>query len=66
MRKNISWSEMRCTICRLDLRILKTRKMLKIYIIVRIEFFINGNAQRRETKTMLNLLDISEITRTIY
>ena len=40
--------------------------MLKIYIIVRIEVFINGNAQRRETKTMLNLLDISEITRTIY
>ena len=53
---------MRCTICRLDL---KTRKMLKVYIIIRIELFINEKSQKPETKTMLNLLDIFEITRTI-
>ena len=57
---------MRCIICRLDLYNLKNRKKLKIYIIVRIELFINENTEMPETLTMLNLLDISEITRTIY
>ena len=55
---------MRCIINRLDMYNLKTRKNLKIYIIVRIEVSINENTQRYET--MLNLLDISEITRTIH
>ena len=45
---------------------LKTIKKLKIYIIVRTELSINEKTQKPETKTMLNLLDISEITRTIY
>ena len=54
---------MRCLICRLVLHNLKTGKKLKIYIIVRIELFINENTQRSETKAMLNLLEISEITR---
>ena len=57
---------MKCIIWRLDLHNLKTRKKLKIYIIVRIKLSINENTQWPETKTMLNLLDISEITRTIY
>ena len=42
------------------------QKKLNIYIIVGIELSINENIQSPETKTMLNLLDISEITRTIY
>ena len=45
---------------------LKTRKKLKIYAIVRIGLSINENNQRPETKTMLNLLDISEMTCIIY
>ena len=57
---------MRCIICRLDLYNLKTRKKLKIYITVRIELFINENTQRLETKTMVDLLDIFEVTRTIH
>ena len=44
----------------------KDEKKLKIYIIVRIELSINKNTQRPETKTMHNLLDISEVTRRIY
>ena len=36
---------MRCLICRLDLFNSKTRKNLKIYIIVRIELSINENTQ---------------------
>ena len=56
---------MRCIICRLVLYNLKTRKKLKIYLIVRIELSINENTQMSETKAMFNLLDISEITRTI-
>ena len=57
---------MKCTIWRLDLHNLKTRKKLKAYIIVRIKLSKNEKTQWPETKTMLNLLDISEITRTIY
>ena len=57
---------MKCTIWRLDLHNLKTRKKLKVYIIVRIKLTKNEKTQWPETKTMLNLLDISEITRTIY
>ena len=57
---------MKCTIWRLDLHKLKTRKKLKVYIIVRIKLSKNEKTQWPETKTMLNLLDISEITRTIY
>ena len=57
---------MKCTIWRLDLHNLKTRKKLKVYIIVRIKLSKNEKTQWPETKTMLNLLDISEITRTIY
>ena len=57
---------MRCIIYTLDLYNLKTRKKLKIYVIVRIELSVNENTQRSEIKTMLNLLDISEITCTIY
>ena len=49
---------MRCINCRI-----KDQKKLKIYIIVRIEFPTNKNTPRPETKTMFNLLDISEITR---
>ena len=55
-----------CIICRLNLNKLKTTKKLKIYIIVRIETSINGKTERPETKTMFDLLEISEITRTIY
>ena len=57
---------MKCTIWRLDLHNLKTRKKLKVYTIVRIKLSKNEKTQWPETKTMLNLLDISEITRTIY
>ena len=57
---------MKCTIWRVDLHNLKTRKKLKVYIIVRIKLSKNEKTQWPETKTMLNLLDISEITRTIY
>ena len=57
---------MKCTIWRLDLHNLKTRKKLKVYIIVRIKLSKNEKTQWPETKTMLNLLDISEITRKIY
>ena len=57
---------MKCTIWRLDLHNLKTRKKLKVYIIVRIKLSKNEKTQWPETKTMLNLLDMSEITRTIY
>ena len=57
---------MKCTIWRLDLHNLKTRKKLKVYIIVRIKLSKNEKTQWPETKTTLNLLDISEITRTIY
>ena len=57
---------MKCTIWRLDLHNLKTRKKLKVYIIVRIKLSKNEKTQWPETKTMLNLLDISEVTRTIY
>ena len=57
---------MRCIICTLDLYNLKTREKLKIYVIVRTEPSINENTHGPETKTMLNLLDISEITHTIY
>ena len=57
---------MRCIIYTLDLYNLKTRKKLKIYVIVRIELSVNENTQRSEIKTMLNLLEISEITCTIY
>ena len=57
---------MGCIVCRLDLNNLKTRKKLKIYIIIRIEISINGKTERPETKTMFDLLDRNEITRTIY
>ena len=57
---------MRCIIHKLDLHNLETRIKLKIYMIVRNELSINENIKRPETKIMLNLLDISEITRTIY
>ena len=57
---------MRCIIYTLDLYNLKTRKKLKIYVIVRIELSVNENTQRSEIKTMVNLLDIPEITCTIY
>ena len=57
---------MRFIICTPDLYNLKTKKKLKMYIIVRIELSINEKTQSPETKTMLNLLDISEITGTIY
>ena len=57
---------MRYIIHKLDLYNLETRIKLEIYMIVRIELSINENIQRPETKTMLNILNISEITRTIY
>ena len=57
---------MRCIICTLGLYNLKTRKKLNIYVIVRTELSINENTERTEKKTKLNLLHVSEITRTIY
>ena len=64
---------MRYIVCIPDLYNLKTRKKLKIYVIVRIKFSINENTQRPEKKTKnlknfkkFNLLHISEITRTVY
>ena len=42
---------MRCIICTPDLYNLKTRKKLKICVIVRIELSINENTQRPEKKT---------------
>ena len=38
-----------CIICRLDLYNLKTRKKLKVYIIVRIELSINENTKSPKT-----------------
>ena len=55
-----------CINCRLNLYNVKTRKKLKIYIIVRIKLSINENTQKPEKKTVPNLLGISEKTHTIY
>ena len=44
---------MRYITCRLHLYNLKTKKELKIYIIVRLELSISKNTQRPETQTML-------------
>ena len=41
---------MRHIVCIPDLYNLKTRKKLKIYVIVRIKFSINENTQRPEKK----------------
>ena len=43
--KNLRWSEMRYIICRPELNYLKTRKNLKMYIIVRIGLSINENTK---------------------
>ena len=56
---------MRCIICTLDLYNVKTRNMLKIYVIVTIEFSIKEKTQKPK-KEKLNLLQVSEIIRTIY
>ena len=49
---------MRCIICRPDLRNLKNRKMLKMYIVVRTELSLNENTKISQIETMVNPLDM--------
>ena len=50
---------MRCIICRPNLYNSKTKKKLKMYIVVRIELSIDENGKKSQTEAMLNLLDMS-------
>ena len=56
---------MRCTIYTPDLYNLKTRKKLKMYIIVRTKISTDESTKRPQTETILNFSEISYIIKSI-
>ena len=51
---------MRCITCRTGVYNIKTKKTLKMYVIVRTELSMNENTKKPQTEAMLNPLGMSE------